>query len=1226
MDYQLRNTIRIIIGTLALLATVVFALIFRIETPNAAPFIITAIVTAILINIPVPVAGDDRSLVHVVGLAALLFYDTSLVILALAFGFILGSTVRIFWSRTPAYLRGPLLERLGVASYEAAHPLVAHIAAAISWRVLGGIAPVEMISLANAVPVAGLVSAHIILDTVMLLIGLRLRGREAEGLETGGFRIGFALTELVPIPFALFGATLMFSTGVGAFTLYAALDIAIVIVLRYYARTTLEAQRRYEEVASLSNVSRALRTSLDLNALLDMIYLQVAHLLRVENFYIALYDANDDLLSFSIAVRDGKRVQWKSRPAASRLTDHVIRTAAPLVISHDMKAYLSEMGMDVSGEIPYGWMGVPLMSSDRAIGCMAVLTYNPGESITPDMLSTFSAIAAQAGVAIENAQLYGDSQRRGAELRTLTEISSLLSSTLNPEIVLEVVSNAVLEVFNSHKVAIFLMEKERDDLFLARAEKMTDAYLYSSLTLPITDSERVKAFKTGEPQIVEDINTEETSQEMRDLAKSEDFQAYVDVPLQAHGEIIGFLAMYFPKPRRFRASELELLTTFASQAALAVANARVYAVTDLALTRKVDQLETLEEIGRELASTLEIEGLFNKVLLRAMEATNASAGTLTLRGDHTEGLRLVAYRGYATEQIENYAPDGVWPIHQGVIGRVMRTGQMALVPDVANDPDFIFGSGTTLSHLSVPIQRELESLGVISVESDDESAFSEEDADIVTQLAVQAAVALSNAQLYETAQSRLHELSILYEASAEISSTLETQVILNAVAASLAAAADARLCSISELDPIARTLVEVAHFSRDGAEPEEIGRVYSLDDYPASMRVLTDREPLFVRVDDPNADKAERRLLQEMGEGVLLALPIIASDHAVGLIELYDNQPREFSANILRVLRTLASQAGVAFENARLFERVSKGLERLAAILNSTRDGVLMIDEAGLVVLANPRLEEYWGVAREDFIGQPLDELAARDDNALDIDALLGLLSGELEELLQSVRAGTALPAVKVPFHIDEPLARILERTIVPVKDESGKVFGQLIVLRDISEEKELEEAREDLSSMIVHDLRSPMTSVLGSLKLLEEYLPETEVDDFMEQAVEVGLRSSQRLLMLVDSLLDISRLESGTVDLFLESVDLNTLVHNVMLSLNPLASEQDIYLNNQVPLDLAPVRIDRDKLERVLINLIDNALKFTPTGSSAHESSTVLRKFVGRVVVDAAQDWGLLL
>ena len=551
MEYRPRNTIRIIISTLALLATVVFALIFRIEAPNAAAFIITAIATAILINIPVPVAGDDRSLVHVVGLAALLFYDTSLVLLALASGFILGSTVRIFWSRTPTYLRGPLFERLGVALYEAAHPLVAHLAAAISWRVLGGIAPVGMISLANAVPVAGLVSAHIILDTVMLLIGLRLRGREAEGLETGGFRVGFALTELVPIPFAMFGAAVMFSTGAGAYTLYALLDIAIVVVLRYNARATLEAQRRYEEVASLSNVSRALRTSLDLNALLDMIYLQVAHLLRVENFYIALYDADVDLLSFSIAVREGKREQWKSRPAASRLTDHVIRTAAPLVISHQMKAYLSEMGMDASGEIPYAWMGVPLMSSDRAIGCMAVLTYKPGESITPDMLSTFSAIAAQAGVAIENAQLYGDSQRRAAELRTLTEISSLLSSTLNPEQVLEVVSNAVLEVFNSHKAAIFLMEKDRNELFLARAENMTDAYLYSSLTLPLTETDRVKAFTTGEPQIVEDITTAEISQEMHDLAQAEDFQAYVDVPLRAHGEIIGFLAMYFPKPRRF---------------------------------------------------------------------------------------------------------------------------------------------------------------------------------------------------------------------------------------------------------------------------------------------------------------------------------------------------------------------------------------------------------------------------------------------------------------------------------------------------------------------------------------------------------------------------------------------------------------------------------------------------------------------------------------------------
>jgi signal transduction histidine kinase len=142
-----------------------------------------------------------------------------------------------------------------------------------------------------------------------------------------------------------------------------------------------------------------------------------------------------------------------------------------------------------------------------------------------------------------------------------------------------------------------------------------------------------------------------------------------------------------------------------------------------------------------------------------------------------------------------------------------------------------------------------------------------------------------------------------------------------------------------------------------------------------------------------------------------------------------------------------------------------------------------------------------------------------------------------------------------------------------------------------------LQQLRDDLTNTIVHDLRSPLTSILGSLYMLEEMVTPDKPDSDERQSVSISMRSAQRMLDLVNSLLDISKLKSGQALIEPKPVPLLNVVEAAVEHLSPLAEDSGIMIVHFVPSDLPLVLIDREKIHRVLINLIDNALKFTPQG-----------------------------
>jgi signal transduction histidine kinase len=156
-----------------------------------------------------------------------------------------------------------------------------------------------------------------------------------------------------------------------------------------------------------------------------------------------------------------------------------------------------------------------------------------------------------------------------------------------------------------------------------------------------------------------------------------------------------------------------------------------------------------------------------------------------------------------------------------------------------------------------------------------------------------------------------------------------------------------------------------------------------------------------------------------------------------------------------------------------------------------------------------------------------------------------------------------------------------------------------LFVLRNITEEIQVSRAKELITETLVHDLRSPASAVLGALDVLEESLSRNEIshDELVIQALQVARRGAQRMLGMTESLLEIARLQAGKTDTNLTSINLRTLAAGVLNDFIQESLEYGIILRNEIPEDAPIVRADLSKTTRVLTNLIDNALKFTPSG-----------------------------
>jgi PAS domain S-box-containing protein len=262
----------------------------------------------------------------------------------------------------------------------------------------------------------------------------------------------------------------------------------------------------------------------------------------------------------------------------------------------------------------------------------------------------------------------------------------------------------------------------------------------------------------------------------------------------------------------------------------------------------------------------------------------------------------------------------------------------------------------------------------------------------------------------------------------------------------------------------------------------------------------------------------------------------------------------------------------------------------MRAILDSTRDGIVLLNRDGYLQDANAATADLLGLNLQAHTGDPFREVIYR---LTDNDTLRNIADSYTDDP-QSLNECE----YQLVLNPDSETVTTIKTLVSAVRDaDSQRVIGRLLILRDITEEKSLEEFRQKFQSMIIHDLRGPLGGIISAMHLansiIDTEFPQTENSEMLNATLEVSLESASNLLNLVDTLHNLPTIDRMSIEP--EPANLLKIVEQAYNSLSMTLREADIDVDYRIPEDVKELFVDEDLIRRVFINLLQNAFKFTP-------------------------------
>lgn len=955
-------------------------------------------------------------------------------------------------------------------------------------------------------------------------------------------------------------------------------------------------QRHAEELQSVTEVSSLVGANLDLEQLIASVCRIVIDLFHAQKAAVFLVDnaASSVELAGSVGLTERFIRQSKSVSIdAPRM--QAIATGKPVLLEDIDITEITQIGS--LDKYIRALIDVPLKLEGKVIGALTAYYTHPNR-FTDHTVRLAETMANQLAVAVKNAGLFEAERARQRQLEALYTASTRLATSLSLRSVLDATVSSIVEALDAEICGAMLLDEDErllEPSVLIRRSNGLSNYSqaeqghFELSKMPVVEQALAKARLTT-------IRTDqELSTQEQQLLDSYDLKSMMIVPLIVHQFQIGIVfAGSSQLTKQYDEERLKQMQLLLNQAAVALQNARLFETIDVALTSRMNELEALGRIAQRMTSQLSISEVLEQVVKAAAEATGSDMCELILFDEQEQILRVVAsLQGLDSLTITE------WPADEGLSGYALEIGQTVIVDDMHQDNRALVARPHAHSEIVTPILLDKKKLGVINVESAEVGAFNQSHARFLNHLAEHAAIAIQNARLFETIHQRAEEFNALRGLGVQLLSAASLKQTLRLIIEEAKQRVDA-----------ANVYVFLEQQESDGSQTSfsllETGEVKMDEYFPAAERLRqeigTTEQPIIAPdVRQNHLFEDFLPLLEKQNIGGAVCLPLRRGESLIGTFIATFGSETSISDDVLRFLDLLASQASVAIANEQLSELTREGRDRLQAILHSINDGIVMIDRTGKVTLANTRAEYLLNVHLNNYIGETFADIFEKI--SVDHEEAGFLAINEIRDIEQTARENPNI-ITRRTYELHSPSFRALQEISSPVTNEKGNILGRLFVIRDVTQQVMLDQYQKEMSEMIVHDLRAPLSGVISSIYFaLEEAEGETgnERLDTITTALNIALASSDSLLQLIEAILDINKLEAGEMQLDLELQKIDVVISRVLDTLSSRIEQANLSVISNIPDDLPLVDIDQQTIERVFNNLLDNAIRHTPEGGVIH-------------------------
>lgn len=862
------------------------------------------------------------------------------------------------------------------------------------------------------------------------------------------------------------------------------------------------------------------------------------------------------------------------------------------------------------------WLGVPLIAKGDVIGVVATEKAE-ANFYHSDVVQLATTFASQAAVAIDNANLFEESVQRAAELdersqrlALLNQFSAELAGSLNADQVLRLTANQLMTAMRAERAMIILLDQQKRAFLLSvLPDEIGRPVIYRS----IPDSPVLAHLRDSlVVYTTEDVRTDANLSALTEFL--EDAVSLMILPVSSSQSLYA-IAIQSSEFGHFKSNEIDLARTISNQAAIAMENADLYQST----LATAERLAILNQVSFEIGASLNPDDIYRAVHDAASKLMPVDAFIVALHDEETNEVDG-AYIVDMGQRISGVR----LPPGQGLAGQVIATGQPILTlqsSEVEARGGVIIGEkGTPHSIVVVPMVSGGKVIGALSAQSYQFNAYTENDQQILSTLANQATVAIQNARLLSQTQKfastleqrvieRTAELEreqrnteTLLRILTEVSASLDLDRALSRTLSLLNEAIGAEQGTVMLLHPEDNMLHYRAGYGYVSQDPHVSRKSASFKlkiGEGLAGWVVKHRQPVLI--DDLYLDPRWVISQSSQDHRSAIVAPLVVGEDVIGAIMVFHRRVGYFTEDSLEMVRAIGAQVAISINNAQLYELIRDQAERLGsmlrsqqmeasrqtAILEAVADGVLVTDPANQISFVNASAERILSLAVVELVGRPIENFA-------------GLFGKSTHTWVKAVKEWSQNPDLHQPGEMYAEQISLETGQVVLVHISPviwrHEFLGTVSIFRDITHEVEVDRLKSEFVATVSHELRTPMTSIRGYVDILLMGAAGA-LNENQAHFLDIVKSNTERLNVLVNDLLDISRIEAGRVSLSIQPVDLAEMTREIVTGLVQRSQEENKTLDISVAADESTPRAlaDTERIRQVIDNLVDNAYNYTP-------------------------------